>query len=293
MEIIKKTISLEGITSRRPDSTWGTITASTISINIPLYQSINNLGIYIDEDFINGPLIEPFSINGAPNLNNILSNKIYSEGDLYPFMTGATNVSNVSGFTKDLRLAGRTFEFYTANTGFITGFTDDKLNRVKSYDLNNQYQIGFDVEQDPYVNIHNEYVDGVSRIFSLANPTGYTVDAKIDSNIGTPTQITGIQYSGFSNFRSYIDSESNTPYTIPVTLMRYKGEGWNESNIQLKALTRVEYLLNKVFPPTVNSDVFIDRGSNNVLEPHLRLSEVKSLNHLVEYGNGFYKVVKQ
>lgn len=44
--------------------------------------------------------------------------------------------------------------------------------------------------------------------------------------------------------------------------------------------------------PEIKNDVFIDRGVITPMEPHLRLSEVETLEHLINYGNGYFNVVK-
>jgi hypothetical protein len=67
------------------------------------------------------------------------------------------------------------------------------------------------------------------------------------------------------------------------------GEGWNATNTELFAYIRREYLLGIVSEPEIQSDVFIDRGQVTVLENHLRLSEIRSLDALLAHGNGYYK----
>jgi|TARA_R110000822_G_scaffold41315_4_gene112343 hypothetical protein len=294
MELIKRQISLEPFISRRPDTTWGQITASTISLNIALIQTIEDIGIFIDEPFVDvTPTgLDAFSILSAPNLSNILSNKVSNSGALYPFMTGATSpVYSLTASTVDLRLQGRPVSTYYAPAGPVTGFTSDKLSRVRGYTLINPYQIGFDTESSSHLDTYGIATNTVSRVTGLLNPTAYTIDAKADAFIGTPLQSTGIQYSTSTQTRDYTDG-ANT-FTIPVTNFKIQGEGWNPTNVSLDGLIKQEYLLKKVFPPEVESDVFIDRGTNNVSENHLRMSEIESLDHLLKYGNGFYNIIKQ
>ena len=292
MDIIKRKISLEPLTSRRPDSTWGQITASTIDLIISLTQTIDDIGIFTDTPFVNEPIVPAYSVLNAPNLSNVLVKKIYDSGNLYSFMTGATTPTySLSGTSVDLRLNNRTESSYFAPAGTVTGFTNDKLSRVKTYNLSNPYQVGFDTEAGAYTNPYGQVINGVTRITSLLNPTAYTIDAQNDIFIGTPLQNTGISYSTSTINRQY--TSGNITLTIPSTTFKIQGEGWNPSNISLSGLTKKEYLLKKVFPPEVESDVFIDRGTNNVSENHLRLSEVESLDHLIKYGNGFYNIIKQ
>jgi hypothetical protein len=47
-----------------------------------------------------------------------------------------------------------------------------------------------------------------------------------------------------------------------------------------------------VFTPKVYEEVFIERQSMSVFETQARLSEIRTLEDLVEYNNGFYNVTK-
>ena len=292
MELIKRKISLEPFISRKPDTTWGQITASTINVNIALIQTIEDIGIFTDEPFADETISPAFSLLSAPNLANVLTKKVSDSGNLYAFMTGATSPSYVlTASTVDLRLQGRPVSTYYAPAGPVTGLTTDKLSRVRAYDLTNLYQVGFNTEASSHSDAYGIPTNTVSRVTSIANPTAYTIDAKDDSLIGTPLQNTGIQYSTSTETRNY--SDGDIIFQLPVTNFKIQGEGWNPSNTSLSALTKEEYLLKKVFPPEVESDVFIDRGTNNVSENHLRMSEIESLDHLLKYGNGFYNIIKQ
>jgi hypothetical protein len=74
--------------------------------------------------------------------------------------------------------------------------------------------------------------------------------------------------------------------------MYYHGQGVNETNSVLSALTIEEYLLHITQPPKVQSDVFIDRGSTDVLQHHLQLGEITTIGDLVNYGNNYYNIIK-
>ena len=75
-----------------------------------------------------------------------------------------------------------------------------------------------------------------------------------------------------------------------ITKSQFQSEGWNGTNTSLDPEVREEYLFGIINTPEVQSDVFIDRGAVSVLDTHLRLSEIESLDHLVRYGNGYYKI---
>jgi hypothetical protein len=187
----------------------------------------------------------------------------------------------------NIRYAGDVVSDYYVGSGIMTGFTDDKLYDVTSYDINNPFIPNFDVLIDQYLNYQNQSIDGRTRVIQNDEPMIYTLDANNDADIGTINQDTGILYTTYTG----ITRESNN-VLIPQTDFRYKGEGWNETNVSLSALSMDEYLFGITSAPEVQSDVFIERGATTVMEMHLKMSEVESLEHLVGYGNGFYKIRK-
>ena len=46
-----------------------------------------------------------------------------------------------------------------------------------------------------------------------------------------------------------------------------------------------------VFTPKVEEEVFIERQDTSVFEPQSRLSNIVSLEGLVQYNNGYYKIL--
>ena len=80
--------------------------------------------------------------------------------------------------------------------------------------------------------------------------------------------------------------------TIPYSDFDFVGQGWNETNTSLSALTKQEYLFGIISPPEVQSDVYIDRGITTVMDRHLKMSEITNLAQLTRYGNGYYKMNK-
>jgi hypothetical protein len=88
--------------------------------------------------------------------------------------------------------------------------------------------------------------------------------------------MSGLKYLDYidKNRDVLIDGETTT---IPLTTFHYVGEGFNETNTSLSAISKEEYLFG-ITPPEVESDVFIDRGVISVMDMHLRLSEIKIIN---------------
>ena len=51
-----------------------------------------------------------------------------------------------------------------------------------------------------------------------------------------------------------------------------------------------EYKLGTAAPQSVKGDIYIDRGINAAFEKHLKLGEVTTLEALIQYGNGYFKI---
>ena len=184
---------------------------------------------------------------------------------------------------KTLRLQGTESSHWFKKNGEISGYTDSKREGIRSYNPINPYIIGFDIEREDYINFSGETINGVSRVTNLSGDMiTYVYDANNDVNIGTPQQNTGILYR-----------EDMSNLNDDATYMKYNSEGWNETNSQLSAIIKEEYLIGITSPPEIKNDVFIDRGIVTVMESHLRMSEIESLDHLIRYGNGFFNIVRQ
>ena len=282
MKLIKRKILKEHLISRSPDSTYGTVTASTISFNILLTQKTKDIGIYSDVNFVNESLLEEYANGTTPNINNILVNNLITSGITFPFMTGATSTMVNTGFISNLRISGSDLSSYTSETRTVTGITENKILDLRSYNISNPYIIGFNVEQGIYIDYTGGTVNGVSQIFDLSlNNTGYTFDANNDINLGTPNQNTGIIYK-------------NTQINgLDTTTVRFNGQGFNESNVVLSGIVKEEYLFGITSKPEVYNDIFINRTESSILDRHLRLSEIDSIEHLSLYNGGFYNIIKE
>lgn len=287
MEVIKRKILLEDSVDRTLNSeTWGTLTASTFYLNILLTQDIDDMGLFTDTEFINKDKVDT-SVDYS-----VLVSKLNTLGYVFPFMMGAQpqTLTNVNGVDKiTLRLPNSVeSDYYAFGNQPITGVTDSKIEDVRSYNENNPYRINFNIATDTYVNYDNVTIFGVDRIKSMNEPKIYVFDTENDNDLGTNNQVSGIQYLDYSGSVSNITGE-----ITPITNFRFIGEGWNQTNTSLSALTKEEYLFGIISSPEVQSDVFIDRGATSVMDMHLRLSEIRNISELTRYGNGFYKVNKQ
>ena len=290
--LIKRKILLENSIDRSNGSpNWGAITADTFYINVFLTQNIDDMGLFTDIEYFSANTSNPIPVDYS-----ILTSKLLLSGYTFPFMSGL-KVYPTTGLTETdkvtLRLPSETeSDFYNYINLPITGVTDSKIDDLRSYSQLARYRIGFDMEKETYVNYEDVTVNGVSRIISNSDPKVYVFDTKNDLYMGTNNQIYGLQYMDYS--ANTINSTVNGIDTITqLSNLRYIGEGQNQTNVSLSALTKEEYLFGIISPPEVKNDVFIDRGVTSVMDIHLRLSEIKNLGQLSRYGNGFYNLTKQ
>lgn len=287
METNKIKILLEDYISRNPDNSYGTITATSFNVKVFLTQEVKDMGKFMDYPYItfdqNAPTLTyvplPQKLNdyGGGNFNFITQpgSNFYPTGDNYD----------------DVRYKNKTVSDYYTNNIIVTGLTEDRLENVTSYGYtgNTKYIPGFDLEKGLYFNYVNSPINGVTRVISLNdfNPIIYTEDANLnDPNFSTILQGDGIL------FKTYFDRVQSSTNRIPLTQMYYHGQGTNKTNSSLSALTIEEYLLHITETPKVENELFIDRGTTSVVQSHLQLGEISSLGDLINYGNGYYNILR-
>ena len=175
------------------------------------------------------------------------------------------------------------------SAGQINTITDSKSHRVKSYSEIIPYKEGLNISEEPYRNYKNEDIDGVDRVVKIdGEEITYVTGANADINLGTTGQTSGFLY--VDNPNEGLNSNNVEITEDMITSSQYIGEGWNGTNTSIDPQIQKEYLIGIIGQPEVKSDVFIDRGVVSVLDMHLRLSEIESLDHLDRYGNGFYNI---
>lgn len=291
MDIIKRKILLENSIDRTNTKTWGALTATTFYLNIMLTQNVDDMGLFVDSDFVKK------DVANTPVDYSPLISKLNSLGYSFPFMLGAqpqqTNYLANKTEKYTLRFPTKSeINYYNFGNTSITGSTDSKLEDVRSYAKDNPFRILFDTKTESYINYKGDLIDGVDRIKMKGEPTVYVFDAPNDSTLGTNNQISGLQYKDYSGVTRTVNTEFGNE-NILRTDFRFITEGWNETNTSLSALTKEEYLFGIISQPEVESDVFIDRGTTSVSDLHLRLSEIKNLDQLSRYGNKLYKINRQ
>ena len=138
----------------------------------------------------------------------------------------------------------------------ITGYTSNKLDLISRYSKTTPYQIGVNgVTNITYIDSANQVTSGITSI-------SYTIDE--------------------------IDYVTLLPSLITTFSTLLSGDGF-DSYFTIKE----EAKMGIVFPPKIVDEVFIERQSLAVFERYSRLSEIKTLEGLENYRNGYYKIQLQ
>jgi hypothetical protein len=269
MEIIKKKILLEDYIDRS-EAFWGTPkwvldpTFDSFRVNVFFSQDSDDMGMLTDLDFVPDP--------GASFLYNPL--------------------------TPDIRFPGKELQDYFIPGGDVSAYTDDRIDSVRSYDVQNEYKIGFDMESELVDDYQGNQHTSVTRVLDNNNMLPITyIDGGDDSEISSidlnnPKPQLGILFKTYFGKDRLVTDPSIGSYFIPLTEVYYKAQGFNMTNTSLSAFTREEYLFGITRPPDVFSDVFIDRGRNTIMQNHFQMAEIMNMADLMNYGNGYYKIQK-
>ncbi len=291
MKYIRKKINLENFTVRSiPKSVLVTNSEGKTIIDTEspkyFYGTIPNYKIDNEGNYI----LTPFGqkIKNTINVDLFITQKlddmgIFSNNSFIPKDKPlSTKPEGFNSFTYG-RLAGAPVNFYyTPNISF-TGNTDDGLlQQVKSYrkTINNQdiFVPNLNTSSDPK-NVFN----GV--LYEDSEKTVYNIGANTN-NISN----TGIQYTTFKEKFVKKVNEFDKNENYKETIFSAKNGGWNQYNISLSATTKKEEYLGVVFPPEVESVVFINRGVVDIFERHSLLSEIKTTNDIDTNRGGFIRI---
>lgn len=291
MKVTKHKILLESLISRNEGSTYGTITADTININIFLTQEFKDLGKFQDFDYIEYNPQTPL-LSYEP-----LTEKVINNNGEFNFITNP-NINFDSNLENEtIRYRKKYFNEYLKDGIIITGFTEDRLDIVSSYGYNgnDKYVPNFNLNKEEYINYLGENIESTTEIINIGdfNPITYVQDANTnDLNIGTLLQSDGFVFKTYSGETRTIEDPDLGRIDIPVTTISYHGQSLNQTNSSLSALTIEDYLLHITETPKVDSDIFIDRGVTNVMQNHLQMGEITTLEELINYGNGYYNILR-
>ncbi len=144
-----------------------------------------------------------------------------------------------------------------------SGLTRNKLDIIRTYSLTQPYVLG--------VNGVTDIKPSPSAPLSAITSISYTLD---DINYVTylNNSLTTFFYNNYSgqDFEPFLNTQN----------------GQNTFDIKEESKMKL------VFPPKVTNDLFIERMELAVFEKHSRMSNIKNLEELENYKNGYYKITK-
>ena len=224
---------------------------NTIDLDLFLTQNVDDMGIFTDNEYVPA--------------DNTLINKPQGFNS---FEYG--------------RLPGAPQYFYYYNNVTVTGNTDDVyLNQVRSnrVDLNNN------PIYVPYLNTSDDTTNIFNGVISEdLEKTIYKIGA-------SPSDIlnTGVGFTTYKNKFVKTKDEYGKNLSYFKTDFEINNGGWGINNVSLSAITKKEEYLGVVFPPEVDSVVFINRGVADIFERHSLLSELKTTNDIDTNRGGFIR----
>jgi hypothetical protein len=183
----------------------------------------------------------------------LLESEVKPMGLLYPVESTPLNYEILSNEGESISADGE--ELY-----YITGLTNSKLSYiVKSFPLNK-------VELNTPITIRGTAIQGIIR---------------------TPIDSAVVEYELFLTGTS----------VIGITYFDYSGGTTSfkfHPNVEIEYSERIFFLLHYltlIDEPKLDSNVFIDRGVNNVFESFKRLKTVANIEELGRTGFGYFNVV--
>lgn len=184
--------------------------------------------------------------------------------------------------------------------GTVTGTTQDRLSLVKTYNPAQPYVVGVNGVTDVYTDAvgrgHVKYIiDGIEY---------HTTLTKDFNDLNKPLNLTKTALninSPIGGNKSYIPQSDIKNGTfggrlpggdiVYPTTFRYTTQPYTD--ITSYFVFKDEVKMGVVFTPKVDEEVFIERQSEPVYEPQIRLGEINlSVAQLEDYNNGYYNIIK-
>jgi hypothetical protein len=197
-----------------------------------------------------------------------------------PGDVGQTSVVRVISTLEDIK----THFLPSPEKYFIEGVTDSKFSLL---DLSYPKDVAF-----------KQYQQVNEKQVILRDPSGVIVATPPPPNIrvGKRIEVSGTNVVGMILLESearieyvlYLDTPNPIFYVDNAagnTIFKYMRDNSDET-----VRPGLNYYSDMVDEPKILSEVFIDRGTNNVFEPIRKLKNVKDLNELTKTGFGYYKI---
>lgn len=249
------------------------------------YEEIYYFSPNEDEDNISYLLKDKVTINGKEyivvdgklaNEYPVIEDKVTIDGTKYTVVDGKVTIDEIEYTVENDKVVIKydvvDGKEYTIVDGKVT-IKDDEYPIIKNKDF--------------YKYVNGDYDDKQA-------------DANDAQNI---KKYEKYEFSTNNNTLSYTQRVNNTDLQLSCVMADYKticvreevcDEKNNEDNGEINGVTisRLPFYESISYTPVEKTDVFIDRGSTSVFDRHIRLSEVKTLNDMLEYSNGSYFIMK-
>jgi hypothetical protein len=245
---------------------WGDGSSGAITTFSPNYQSHNyfNPGEYTITlsqtnpwgiNTIKKTIVVPFTGTTIPNPNGTA----YFTSNVGSW--SATPISYDFIFSGDAEntISGQTGSTFTSVPFIVSGYTSSRLSELEKYGI-------------PKYDTNWVQKNGVNW-------------GKVITNVNVPIPLIYTAYT--------IEDVSYIDYSGGTTVYVLQSYGLTSNWLVAEPITKEEILLNIIYQPEVQSDIYIERGKNSATERAERLGEVDNLGDLVNYGYGFFKVVTQ
>lgn len=153
-------------------------------------------------------------------------------------------------------------------------------------------------EVEPQTSINYVSIPYTVSGFTKSSVTDLMLYGPVKYKVGVPVIKNGQIWGAISDmndvFTAYtINNVNYYDYIDGTTIFFEQSSGFTENNLTAVPITKDEVLLKVIDQAQVQTNIFIERGKNSAFERIQRLGEVDNLGDMVNYGYGFYNVVKK
>ena len=178
----------------------------------------------------------------------------------------------------------------------VKGTTSHRLDLVKSYNPTQPYIVG--VNGVTSITTNSNGIDVIKYVIDNITYETTLSTTKLKPSLDTsPASIKSINVNNrISSNRSYQPNTKRIESVGPIddvypTTFSYTVQPQPLVGSTDYFVFKDEAKMGVVFTPKVEDEVFIERQDTSVFEPQSRLSNIVSLEGLIEYNNGYYKIL--
>jgi hypothetical protein len=170
-------------------------------------------------------------------------------------------------------------------------FSGDSVNEVSPQTTNNYINIPFTVSGLTKSRITELKLYGVKPVIYPLYNSQYELITPVIANGQIWGNITNAEPNVFTAYT--IQNINYYDYSDGTTIFFEQSSGLTENNLTAVPITKDELLLKVIGQPSVQTNIFVERGKNSAFERIQRLGEVDNLGDMINYGYGFFNVEKK